>query len=79
MLAIAPMSSPPAERPMAKAFFGSWYLLAASQRVTSMKSVKVFFLLSSLPSSYQSRPISCPPRMCAMATTKPRSSSEGGR
>ena len=32
-----------------------------------MKSVKVFFLLSSRPSSYQRRPISCPPRMCAIA------------
>ena len=37
------------------------------KRVTSMKSVKVFFLFSSLPSSYQRRPISWPPRTCAIA------------
>src|SRR2546426_6734227 len=39
-----------------------------------MKSVKVFFLLSSRPCSYHRRPISWPPRMCATAYTTPRSS-----
>ncbi len=36
-----------------------------------MKSVKVFRLLSSFPSSYQARPISSPPRTWAIATTNP--------
>ena len=40
------------------------------------KSVKVLGLASSLPSSYHDRPISEPPRTCAMAKTQPRSSSE---
>ena len=41
-----------------------------------MKSVKVFFFSSNLPRSYQSRPISPPPRMWAIANTMPRSSSD---
>ena len=41
-----------------------------------MKSVNVLIFLSILPSSYHRRPISPPPRMCAIANTKPRSSSE---
>ena len=38
----------------------------------STKSVKVFFLCSSLPWSYHARPISPPPRTCAIAYTNPR-------
>ena len=41
-----------------------------------MKSVNVFFFFSILPSSCHVFPISPPPRMCAIATTTPRSRSE---
>ena len=37
--------------------------LATNASVTSMKSLKVFCFLSSLPSSYQVRPSSPPPDM----------------
>ena len=40
------------------------------------KSVNVLRLCSFLPCSYQSRPISPPPRTCAMANPAPRSSRE---
>ena len=40
-----------------------------------MKSEKVFCLAKSLPSSYQRRPISPPPRTWAIANAAPRSSS----
>ncbi|SLH09685.1 Uncharacterised protein [Mycobacteroides abscessus subsp. abscessus] len=45
-------------------------------RAQATKSVKVFFLVSVLPFSYQSLPISPPPRTCATANTMPRSSSD---
>ena len=59
---------------MANTLSAAPYFSATSALVTSTKSVNVFIFLSSLPSSYQARPISWPPRMCAMAMTKPRSS-----
>ena len=40
------------------------------------KSLNVFFFFRYLPSVYQCRPISPPPRMCAIANAKPRSSSD---
>ena len=42
----------------------------------AMKSVNVLALCSRRPSSYQPRPSSPPPRTCAIANTKPRSSSD---
>ena len=41
----------------------------------AMKSSKVLRLARSLPPSYQARPISCPPRIWAIAHTRPRRSS----
>jgi len=67
MLATAPMRRPPALPPSAATLSGDAYFCATRARVTSIKSVKVFFLLRRCPSSYQDRPISCPPRMWAMA------------
>jgi hypothetical protein len=72
--AIAPISRPPAEPPRATIRSGAVQPCATMARPQETKSVKVFFLCSSLPCSYQYRPISPPPRMCAMAKTKPRSS-----
>ena len=40
-----------------------------------MKSVNVVFFRSILPWSYHGRPISWPPRICAIAKTYPRSTS----
>ena len=76
MLATAPISRPPAEPPIAAIRAGSTQPDSASQSVAAMKSVNVFFLCSFLPSSYQCRPSSPPPRMCAITNTMPRSSSE---
>ena len=75
-LATAPISSPPAEPPMAAIRAGSTQPDCASQSVAAMKSVKVFFFCSFLPVSYQCRPSSPPPRMWAITNTMPRSSSE---
>ena len=74
MLATAPISSPPALPPLANIRSVAVKPSATRCRPQSMKSVKVFFFWSSLPSSYHQRPISWPPRTWAMAKTKPRSS-----
>ena len=67
MLATAPISSPPAEPPRATSRSAVVQPASARRLAHAMKSVKVFFLCSSLPSSYHARPISPPPLMCAMA------------
>ena len=76
MFATAPTSMPPADPPSATSL--SWEVNPLSTRssATSMKSVKVFFFLRILPSSYQRRPISPPPRTCATAKIRPRSISD---
>ncbi len=70
----APISRPPAEPP--RAMIRSLQPDAFMCLATSTKSVNVLRFLVSLPSSYQRRPISPPPRTCAMAKTNPRSSSD---
>ena len=74
MLTTAPISNPPALPPLMARRSGAVYPAATRCSATAMKSVKVFRFRSSFPSSYQGRPSSSPPRTCAMATTKPRSS-----
>src|SRR5690606_34414589 len=74
MFATAPMSRPPAEPPRATVRSGEVQPVLARCRAHAMKSVKVLRLASSLPSSYQRRPSSPPPRTCATAKTTPRSS-----
>ena len=74
--ATAPISSPPALRPSAPSRAGSTRPLAPRCSAAATKSLKEFFFSSSLPWSYQSRPISPPPRTCAIAMTTPRSRSE---
>lgn len=56
-----------------QSLLGLVYLWAMRCSATATKSVKVFFFLRNLPSSYQWRPMSPPPRMCAIANVKPRS------
>ena len=72
----APTSRPPALPPSATIRSLEDQPLLARCRAQATKSVKVFILLSILPSSYQCRPISPPPRMWAIAKPTPRSSSE---
>ena len=74
MFITAPISNPPALPPMAYMWSGVVNPSSTMAWPQSMKSVKVLILLNSLPSSYQWRPISLPPRMWAMAYTNPRSS-----
>src|ERR1019366_3543905 len=71
MLAPAPISSPPAEPPRATSRSADVQPRRTRCSADAMKSVKVFFLCSSLPSVYQDRPISPPPLTCAIADTKP--------
>ena len=59
----ATMRRPPAERPFTANFSRLVYFSAIRCRAQAIKSVKVFFLCSHLPWSYQCRPISLPPRM----------------
>ncbi len=75
-LATAPISRPPAEPPRATSRSGDVQPDLARCWAQATKSVNVFFLASILPSSYQRRPISPPPRTCATAKTTPRSSSD---
>src|SRR3954447_98683 len=70
-LAIAPISRPPAEPPRATRRSAAVQPFLTSVRAHATKSVKVFRLVSILPSSYQRRPISPPPRTCAIAYTTP--------
>ncbi len=74
MLTQAPTSNPPALPPEITSWSGLVRPAATRWSAQAMKSVNVFFFFSSLPSSYQARPISSPPRTWAMAKTKPRSS-----
>ena len=67
MLTTAPTSIPPALAPYANTRLGSANPCAANASVTAMKSVKELRLFSNRPLSYQRRPISRPPRTCAMA------------
>ncbi len=72
----APISRPPADPPRATSRDGAVQPSLTRCSAHATKSVNVFVLRSSFPSSYQRRPISPPPRMCAMAKLNPRSSSE---
>ena len=74
MLTTAPSSRPPALPPVAKSRPGVVRPAATRCSAQAMKSVKVFFLLRSLPPSYHRRPSSSPPRTWAMAKVNPRSS-----
>ncbi len=73
-LVTAPINSPPALPPLIASRSGAVSPSATRCSAAAMKSVKLFGLLSSLPPSYHGRPISSPPRTCAIATTNPRSS-----
>lgn len=55
---------------------GLVYFLPTRCSAQATKSTNVFFLCRYLPSSYHRRPISPPPRACAMAKTKPRSTKD---
>ena len=65
--ATAPTSSPPADPPRATTRSGAVQPTLTRCRAQATKSVNVFFLVSILPPSYHRRPISPPPRMCAIA------------
>ena len=66
---------PATELPLkAKRRSGLPYPSSSKVVAQAMKSVKVFILDLSLPDSYHRRPSSWPPRMWAMAKTKPLSS-----
>ena len=67
MLVTAPISSPPALPPRIASRSAEVQPSRSRYSATAMKSVKVFFFFSILPWSYHGRPISCPPRMWAMA------------
>ena len=73
-LATAPIRSPPALPPMIASRSGAVNPSATRCSAAAMKSVNVWRLWSSLPPSYQARPISSPPRTWAIATIIPRSS-----
>ncbi len=66
-LATAPMSRPPALPPSATSRSGAVRPESTRCRAQATKSVKVARLNSFLPCSYQSLPISPPPRTCATA------------
>ena len=72
----APISRPPADPPRATSRSGDVHPWPARCRADATKSVNVLALCSIFPSSYQARPSSPPPRTCAIAYTKPRSSSD---
>ena len=67
MFATAPISRPPAEPPRATSRSALVHDEDTSACAHATKSVNVFFFASILPFSYQRRPISPPPRTCAMA------------
>src|SRR5690606_27793464 len=71
ILITAPIRSPPALPPSAYTCPLDVYLLAIKYLAQSIKSVKVLIFFISLPSSYQWRPISSPPRTWAMAYINP--------
>ena len=73
----APCSSPPADRPRDTIRPPSAHPSAASMSATATKSVNVLRFRVSRPSSHQRRPPSPPPRTCATAYVKPRSSRLG--
>ena len=75
-LATAPISSPPALAALGDQRSGRVQPASTRCRAQATKSENVFCLRSSLPSSYHRRPISPPPRTCAIANAAPRSSSE---
>ena len=66
-LVTAPISRPPALPPLMVIRSFAVYRSRCRYSAAAMKSVKVFIFFSILPSSYQPRPISWPPRMCAIA------------
>src|SRR5829696_2744011 len=70
----APTSSPPALPPRIATRRGSDHPPATRCSTALSVSVNVFRLLSSLPSRYQPRPSSPPPRGWTSAHVKPRSS-----
>ena len=63
MFATAPTRRPPALPPSPASRSLSTHPESRRKSAQAMKSVNVFFLFSILPSSYQARPISPPPRM----------------
>src|SRR5215471_11139353 len=66
-LTTAPISSPPALPPRATSRCGDVHPALTRCSALATKSVNVLVLCSSFPSSYHRRPISPPPRMCAIA------------
>src|SRR5450830_105274 len=75
MFVTAPMRRPPALPPSMTRRSFAVIFCAMRDSAAEMKSENVFFFLSIFPSSCHFFPISPPPRMCAMATTAPRSRS----
>ena len=74
MLVTAPIRRPPALPPRMTRRSAAVHPSAMSFSAQEMKSLNVFILFINRPCSYQGRPISPPPRTCAMAKTNPRSS-----
>src|SRR5215468_4750641 len=72
-LATAPISSPPADPPRATILSAVVKPELTRNVAHAMKSVNVLRLCMSLPSSYQRRPSSPPPRTCATAKANPLS------
>ena len=68
-----PHEQSPADPPRATRRSGAVHRSSISLRAHATKSLKVLGLARSLPSSYQRRPSSPPPRTWAMAKTNPRS------
>src|ERR1700691_2651481 len=75
-LATAPISRPPADPPRATRREADVQPAETRCPAQATKSLNVFFFSSIFPWSYHGRPISPPPRTCAIANTNPRSSSD---
>src|SRR5262245_9818405 len=69
----APTSSPPALPPRSTTRDGSAHPALTRCSTLAIVSLNVFRLCSSLPSRYQRRPSSPPPRGCTSAHVHPRS------
>lgn len=73
MFRVAPMSKPPALRPLMHSFSFEQYLFSTRYSAQEIKSVNVFRFFNSFPFSYHFLPISPPPRTWAIAKINPRS------
>ena len=76
MVMHAPTNSPPALPPRMTTRSGAAQPAETRCSTLAMVSVNVLRLFCNLPSVYQRRPNSPPPRGCTNAHTQPRSSSE---